>query len=63
MKECKKLNPEYTKKDLMEIESVLNELIAEKIRIYPDSKVQIFNALLKEENGQVYVTVASANIR
>jgi hypothetical protein len=63
LKECQKLNPDYTTKDLMEIESVLNELIADKIRIYPDVKVQIFNALLKEENGKVYVTVASANIR
>ncbi len=63
LKECRKLNPEYTKKDLMEIKSVLKDLIAEKIRIYPDIRVQIFNAQLKEESGKAYVTVASADIR
>lgn len=63
LKECKKLNPEYTKKDLMEIKSVLKDLIAEKIRIYPDVKVQIFNAQLKEGSGKAYVTVASVDLR
>ncbi len=28
--ECKKLNPEYNKKDLLDIKSVLKELIVEK---------------------------------
>jgi hypothetical protein len=63
LKECKKLNPEYTKRDLMETKSVLEDLIAEKVRICPDIKVQIFNAQLKEESGKVYVKVASADIR
>ncbi len=63
LKECKKLNPEYKKKDLLEIKSVLKDLIAEKIRIYPEFRVQIFNAQLKEDSGKTYVTVASANIR
>ena len=63
LKECKKLNPEYGKKDLMEIKIVLKDLIAEKIRIYPDIKVQIFDAELKEDRGKAYVTVASADIR
>ncbi len=63
LKECKKLNPEYTKKDLMEIKSVLKDLIAEKIRMYPDIRVQIFNAQLKEDSGKAYVSVVSADIR
>jgi len=63
LKECKKLNPEYGKKDLMEIKSVLTDLIAEKRRIYPDIRVQIFNAQLKEDSGKTYVTVASVDIR
>jgi hypothetical protein len=63
LKECKKLNPEYGKKDLKEIKSVLKDLIAAKIRTYPDIKVQILNAQLKEDSGKAYVTVASANIK
>ena len=56
LKECKKLNPAYNKKDLADIKRVLKDLI------YPDIKVQICNALLKEESGKTYVTVASVNI-
>jgi hypothetical protein len=63
LKECKKLNPEYGKKDLKEIKSVLKDLIDEKIRTYPKIKVQIFDAQLKENCGKAYVTVASANIK
>ena len=42
----------------------VNELFTdkEKNRIYPDIKVQIFNAQLKENSGKTYVTVASVNI-
>jgi len=63
LKECKKLNPEYNKKDLMEIKSIIKDLIVEKIKMYPDIKIQIFNAQLKEENGKAYITVASLDIR
>lgn len=62
LKACKRLNPEYGKKDLKEIKRVLKKLISEKTRIYPDIKVQIFNAQLKVNNGKTYVTVASADV-
>ncbi len=61
LKECKKLNPGYNKKNLADIRSVLNDLIANKNRIYPEMKVHILDAQLKEEGGKVYVTVASVD--
>ncbi len=63
LKEYKKLNPGYCKKDLKEIKGVLKNLIAEKIRTYPNIKVQVFDAQLKEESGKAYVTVASIHFR
>jgi hypothetical protein len=63
LKECKKLNPEYGKRDLKEIKSVLKDLIAKKIRTYPDIRVQIIDTRLKEDSGKTFVTVASANIK
>lgn len=62
LKECKKLNPKYGKKDLMEIKCALEDLIDKKIDLYPDIKVQICNAELKEDGGKVYVTVVSVDI-
>jgi hypothetical protein len=62
LKEYKKLNPEYNKKDLQEIKIVLKRLIKLKIKIYPNFKVQVFNAQLVEKNGKAYVTVASMDI-
>jgi len=62
LKECRKLNPEYNQKDLMDIKNVIKDLIVEKDKIYPDIKVQIFDAQLKGNSSKTYVTVASVNI-
>ena len=62
LKECKRLNPEYNKKDLSDIKSIIKRLITEKDKIYPEVKVQIVDAKLKENSGKSYVTVASLRI-
>ena len=59
LKEYKKLNPEFNKKDLKEIQTDIKLLIELKIQKYPDVKVQVFDAQLVEKNGKAYVTVAS----
>ena len=61
LKECKKLNSEYNKKDLKEIQTDIKLLIELKIQKYPDVKVQVFDAQLVEKNGKAYVTVASSD--
>lgn len=62
LKECKRLNPGYNKKDLQEIKIDLKRLIKLKIKKYPEIRVQVFNAQLVEKKGKVYVTVASVDI-
>jgi hypothetical protein len=60
--ECKKLNPKFSKKDLSQIANVLIHLMSEKLKRYPEVKIQIYNAKLEEDKGNLFISVASAKI-
>ncbi len=55
----KKLNPSFSKKDFKEEEENVNLLINEKNKKYPNFKIQIADAIIKELDGKIHVTVAT----
>ena len=62
MAEYRKLNPRQTKQDSRDVEEDLRLLIKQKEKLYPEVRVQIVDAHIKEVNGKHHVTVASLNI-
>jgi len=63
MKEFKKLNPSFTNKDLMKEKEILTIFINEKVRLYPDEKMQIVNVQVRSIDDKDHVTVTSMQIR
>ena len=57
--EYKGLNPTFTENDFKNEESDLQLLIKQKIKLYPDFRKQILNAVIREIDGETHVTVAS----
>jgi hypothetical protein len=63
MAEYRKLNPTQSKRDIHDVEENLKILIKQKEKLYPEIRVQIVDAQIKEINGKIHVTVASLNIK
>ena len=59
MRKYKKMNPHQTKQDYRDAEEDLKLLIKEKERLYPDAKIQIAHAEVKEIGEKLHVTVIS----
>jgi hypothetical protein len=59
MRKFKKMNPHRSKEDYRDTEEDLRLLIKEKERLYPDVKVQVAHAEVKEIGGKLHVTVMS----
>jgi len=62
MAEYRKLNPKQSERDFRDVEEDLRLLIRQKEKLYPEVRVQIVDAHIKEINGKNHVTVASLNI-
>jgi len=62
MAEYRKLNPKQSERDFRDVEEDLRLLIKQKEKLYPEVRVQIVDAHIKEINGKNHVTVASLNI-
>ncbi len=63
MAEYRKLNPRQSKRDFRDVEKDFRLLIKQKDKLYPEIRVQIVEAHIKEINGKNHVTVASLNIK
>ena len=63
MAQYRKLNPTQSKRDFRDVEKDLRLLIKQKEKLYPEVRVQIADAQIKEINGKIHVTVASLNIK
>jgi hypothetical protein len=63
MAEYRKLNPAQSKQDFRDVEDELRLLIKQKEKLYPEVRVQIVDAHIKEVNGKNHVTVASLTIK
>ena len=63
MHEYRKLNPTQSKRDFRDVEKNLILLIKNKMKLYPEERVQIVDARIQEINGKNHVTVASLNIK
>jgi len=63
MAEYRKLNPKQSERDFRDVEEDLRLLIKQKEKLYPEVRVQIVDAHIKEINGKNHVTVASLNIK
>ena len=63
MAEYRKLNPKQSERDFRDVEEDLRLLIRQKEKLYPEVRVQIVDAHIKEINGKNHVTVASLNIK
>jgi len=63
MAEYRKLNPTQSKQDFRDVEKDLRLLIKQKENLYPEVRVQIVDAHIKEVDGKNYVTVASLSIK
>jgi hypothetical protein len=63
MAQYRKLNPTQSKRDFRDVEEDLRLLIKQKEKLYPEVRVQIADAQIKEINGKIHVTVASLNIK
>jgi len=61
MRKYRKLNPTHTKLILKDVEKDLKLLIKEKMRLYPDKKIQIINAQINEIDGKHHITAMSIN--
>lgn len=61
IKECRKMNPTYSEKDLQDVEENLSLLIKQKDKFYPDVRIQIVD-VIKEINGKDHITVTSMNV-
>jgi hypothetical protein len=59
MRKYKKMNPHQTKQDYRDTEEDFMLLIKEKDSLYPDTKVQVANAEVKEIGENLHVTVMS----
>jgi len=59
MRKYKKMNPHHSKQDYRDTEGDLKLLIKEKDRLYPDVKVQVATAEVKEIGEKLHVTVMS----
>jgi hypothetical protein len=59
MRKYKKMNPHQTKQDYRDTEEDLKLLIKEKDSLYPDVKVQVAHAEVKEIGEKIHVTVMS----
>lgn len=59
--EYKRLNPTHGKKDVSDVEEDLKLLIKQKDRLYPDVRLQIVGAHIKEIDGKAHVTVMSVS--
>ena len=57
------MNPHQTKQDYRDTEEDLKLLIKEKDRLYPDVKVQVAHAEVKEIGEELHVTVMSVGER
>jgi hypothetical protein len=63
MNEYRKLNPTQSKRDFQDVERNLILLIKNKMKLYPEERVQIVDARIQEINGKNHVTVASVDIK
>lgn len=63
MAEYRKLNPKQSERDFRDVEEDLRLLIKQKEKVYPEVRVQIVDAHIKEINGKNHVTVASLNLK
>ena len=63
MAEYRKLNPTQNRQDFRDVEDDLSLLIKQKEKLYPEVRVQIVDAHIKEVNGKNHVTVASLSIK
>jgi hypothetical protein len=59
LKNFQKMNPGCTEEDVKNVKDILNNIISEKIRLYPDVKIQLFDAEVKDQGGKTYVKAAS----
>ena len=62
MAQYRKLNPMQSKRDFRDVEEDLRLLIKQKEKLYPEIRIQIVDAHIKEINGKNHVTVMSLNI-
>jgi len=62
LKEYQQMNPGCAKEDVKNVKEILNSIIAEKIKLYPDVRVQIFGAELTDKDGKTYVQVTSKDM-
>jgi len=58
----RKLNPTQSKRDFRDVEEDLRLLITQKEKLYPEVRIQIVDAHIKEINGKNHLTVATLNI-
>lgn len=63
MSEYRRLNPEQTKKDLSDVKKDMKSLIKQKENLYPEVRIQIFDAQIQEVDGKNHVTVASLKMK
>ena len=59
LRKYKKMNPHQTKEEYRNVEEDLKLLIKVKDRLYPDIKVQVAHAEVKENGEKLHVTVIS----
>jgi hypothetical protein len=62
MAEYRKLNPKQGQRDFRHVEEDLRLLIKQKQKLYPEVRVQIVGAYIKEIDGRNHVTVASLHM-
>ena len=63
IRKYKKINPHQTKQDYRDTEEDLMLLIKEKDRLFPDVKIQVAHAEVKEIGEKLHVTVMSIGER
>ena len=63
MAEYRKINPTQSKQDFRDVEEDLRLLVKQKEKLYPEVRVQIVDAHIKEVDGKNHVTVASLSIK
>ena len=59
---CRRLNPLQTARDSRDLMENMRLLIDRKEELYPDVNIQIAEAIIEEQGGQYYVTVASVSL-
>ncbi len=63
MAQYRKLNPTQSRRDFRDVEEDLRLLITQKEKLYPEVRIQIVDAHIKEINGKNHLTVATLNIK